>query len=90
MIDAQRYWVSEFHPAEPVDECKSQYLEVVEAFYYDALRAERDGLLSARDDLGASNRRLRETLEVALRHIDMAALRVSHPKDAALIERMGG
>lgn len=102
------------------------------------LRAERDGLLSARDDLGESNRRLQaelgdarqsiidlqganaaylkangrlhrelraakllreglsnmvdkaqewfEALEVAHRHIDMAALRVSHPKDAATIE----
>ena len=101
------------------------------------LRAERDGLLSARDDLGESNRRLQaelgdarqsiidlqganaayvrangrlraeadaekllrkgfstlanaaadyfEALEIAHRHLDMAALQVSHPKDAETI-----
>lgn len=56
----------------------------------DRLMIEVESWRTAREDLAAANKRLRETLEVAIRHIDMAALRVSHPKDAALIERMGG
>lgn len=38
MIDAERYWVSEFHPGEPVNECKPAYIEMVEAVDYDALK----------------------------------------------------
>jgi hypothetical protein len=114
-----------------------KHCQCLECAYQNVL-AERDGLLSARDDLAESNRRLVaelgdakqavidlnganaayvrangrlhaevragkllreglstladkasdyfEALEIAHRHLDMAALRVSHPKDAAVID----
>ncbi|MDX2059961.1 MAG: hypothetical protein SFV24_19280 [Gemmatimonadales bacterium] len=38
LTTVERYWVSEFHPGEPVNECKPAYLEMVEAADYDELR----------------------------------------------------
>ena len=61
--DVERFWVSDIHPGEPDEYGKSIMLEVVRASDYDALRAERDGLLSARDDLTASNERLQAEVE---------------------------
>lgn len=90
-----------------------KHCQCLECAYQNVL-AERDGLLSARDDLGRSNARLQieldnaseeaaryegmiatltarvtrltAAIETAYRHLDMAALRVSHAVDARVIE----